>query len=73
MLDFQPSDSQIRVVRHAYYGSVSDLDDPAGRVLAALNSTGLADNTVIVLTTDHGDMLGKRGLWYKKSFFDTQH
>lgn len=70
LLDFQPTDEQVRVARHAYYGSVSYLDDLVGRVLSVLKKTGLAENTVIVFTSDHGDMLGERGLWYKKSFFE---
>lgn len=68
--DFEPTAQQIRVARHAYYGSVSYFDDMVGRLLAVLKKTGLNDNTVIIITTDHGDMLGERGLWYKKSFFD---
>ena len=39
-------------------------------MLAVLRETGLYDNTVILLTTDHGEMLGEHGLWYKKSFFE---
>ena len=38
--------------------------------MAALRSAGLADDTVVVLTSDHGEMLGERGLWYKMSFFE---
>ena len=70
LLDYQPSESQIRIARHAYFGSVSYLDDLVGRLLSVLKNTGLADNTVIIFTTDHSDMLGERGLWYKKSFFE---
>ena len=68
--DFRPSDEQVRVARHAYYGSVSYVDDILGRLLGVLHKTGLDKNTVIVLTSDHGDMMGERGLWYKKSFFE---
>jgi len=68
--NFSLDEHQIRIARHAYYGSVSYLDDLVGKLLAVLNKTGLAQNTVIVFTSDHGDMLGERGLWYKKSFFE---
>ncbi len=60
----------IQRARHAYYGSVSYIDDRVGEVLAALSEAGLADNTVIVFGSDHGEMLGERGLWFKKVFFE---
>lgn len=68
--DYQVNEEQVRTCRHAYYGSVSYLDDMVGKLLSVLSKTGLADNTVIIFTSDHGDMLGERGLWYKKSFFE---
>ncbi|TNF86206.1 MAG: choline-sulfatase [Gammaproteobacteria bacterium] len=68
--DGPPSPRQVRVARHAYYGSVSYVDDLVGELLAVLKDTGLLDNTVILLTTDHGELLGEHGLWYKKSFFE---
>ncbi len=68
--DYVPSDEQIRVARHAYYGSVSYVDDIVGRLTTVLQKTGLDENTIIILTSDHGDMMGERGLWYKKSFFE---
>ena len=60
----------IRRARHAYYGSISYVDQEIKKVLEVLKETGLDKSTVIVLTSDHGDMLGERGLWYKKSFFE---
>jgi choline-sulfatase len=60
----------VRVIRHAYYGAVSYVDDIVGELIKVLKETGLYDNTVIMLTTDHGEMLGEHGLWYKKSFFE---
>jgi choline-sulfatase len=39
-------------------------------VLRALEETGQADNTIIIVSADHGDMLGERGLWYKMTFFE---
>ena len=38
--------------------------------MEALRATKLADDTIVVLTADHGDMLGERGLWYKMTFFE---
>jgi choline-sulfatase len=62
---------QVTAALRAYRGSVSYVDDRIGRLLRALRDTDLADDTVIVLTSDHGDMLGERGLWYKMSFFES--
>ena len=64
------TEEQIRIARHAYFSNISYLDDIVGRVLDTLAETGLVDNTVVVFTADHGDMLGERGLWFKKIFFE---
>ena len=64
------TNEMIRIARHAYYGSISYVDQEIKKVLDTLKETGLDENTVIVFTSDHGDMLGERGLWYKKSFFE---
>lgn len=66
--DFTPE--QIQTARRAYYGSVSYVDALVGRVLAALRDSGQADDTIVMFLSDHGDMLGERGLWYKKVFFE---
>ncbi|MBM3537591.1 MAG: sulfatase [Alphaproteobacteria bacterium] len=52
-----------------YYGMVSHLDHLIGRILAALDSSGLAGNTRVIYTSDHGDNLGTRGLWGKSTMF----
>jgi choline-sulfatase len=54
----------------AYYGNVSHMDACAGRILDALDRLGLADNTLVVYTTDHGEMLGEHGMRGKFCFFD---
>ena len=60
----------MRAARHAYYGAISYIDDQLGRLMAALRAAGLAEDTIVVLLSDHGEMLGERGLWYKMSFFE---
>ncbi len=50
-----------------YYGAVSGLDDQFGRLIDYLNAQGLMEDSIIVLSADHGDMLGAQGLWEKIS------
>ncbi|WP_428334699.1 choline-sulfatase [Novosphingobium sp.] len=64
------SDEQVRAARRAYFGAISFVDEQVGTVLQTLEDTGQIDNTVVILLTDHGDMLGERGLWYKMNFFE---
>jgi choline-sulfatase len=64
------TEAQIRRARHGYYGALSYLDARVGEVLDALDRAGLADDTIVVFTADHGEMLGERGLWYKMTFFE---
>jgi len=64
------SAQQIRNARRAYYGAVSYVDDQIGQIRRTLRETALADDTIVMLIADHGDMLGERGLWYKMNFFE---
>ncbi len=64
------TEEQICNARRAYYGAISYVDDQIGRLLRTLKDTGLDENTIIVFSGDHGDMLGERGLWYKMSWFE---
>ncbi|MCF6175966.1 MAG: sulfatase-like hydrolase/transferase [Victivallaceae bacterium] len=50
------------------YGMITHLDSEIGRVMTALNSSGKADNTIVIFITDHGDMMGDHGLIWK-SFY----
>lgn len=59
-----------RRLRANYYGLVSLVDNAYGRVLRALEESGQADNTIIVYTSDHGDMLGDHGLMQKSVFYE---
>jgi choline-sulfatase len=70
-MDAMPvTEAQIRNARHAYYSSIAYVDDWVGTLLATLATCRLADDTVVMFTADHGDMLGERGLWYKMNFFE---
>lgn len=53
-----------------YYAMISQLDHNVGRILAKLDEFGLADNTVVVFTSDHGDMQGSHGLKNKNLFWE---
>jgi arylsulfatase A-like enzyme len=50
---------------HGYYAHITALDEQFGRLLRALEETGQAENTIVVYTSDHGDMLGSQG-WTNK-------
>ena len=68
--EFGVGDDHVRNARHAYYGSVSYLDERVGEVLEALTRAKLMEDTIVLFLADHGDMLGERGLWYKMSLYD---
>jgi choline-sulfatase len=64
------SAAQVRTARHAYFAAISYVDERIGELLAALRDAGLDNETIVIFTADHGEMLGERGLWYKMSFFE---
>ncbi len=64
------TDDEVRNARHGYYANTSYVDSKLGEIVQALTEAELIDNTVIIVTADHGDMLGERGLWYKMNFFE---
>jgi choline-sulfatase len=70
MEDVAITDEMVRDARHAYLGAVSYVDDHLARLVEILRVTGRLENTVVILTSDHGDMQGERGLWYKMSFYE---
>ncbi len=67
---YQLTPEQIGAARRAYYGAISYVDDQIGALLGVLEETALAEDTIVVFTADHGDMLGERGLWYKMTWFE---
>ena len=64
------TDDQVRNARHGYYANVSYFDDWLGKLLTTLEETGRLDDTIVIVTSDHGDMLGDRGAWFKMSFHE---
>jgi len=64
------TDDLRRECLQAYYASVSFMDAQVGRVLEALERLGLAENTIVMFTSDHGYHLGEHGLWQKMSIFE---
>jgi choline-sulfatase len=60
----------LRALRRAYYGLVTYVDRKLGELVRALEETGQADRTVVVFTSDHGDMLGERRMVQKRTFYE---
>ena len=63
-------ESDVLRMRRAYYALTSYIDAKVGRLLATLGEIGAVDDTLVVFTSDHGDSLGERGLFFKMSFFE---
>ena len=65
VIPFGPNEAQTKAATAATYGMIEAIDDGVGQILAALERSGEADNTIIVFTSDHGDMMGDHGLMLK--------
>jgi choline-sulfatase len=64
------SEEEVRRARRAYLANVSYFDSKIGEIVKTLEEIGELENTIVIATADHGDMLGERGLWYKMNFFE---
>jgi choline-sulfatase len=67
---FAITPEHVRRARQGYFANISYVDDKIGHILAALSAMEMAQDTVIIFASDHGDMLGERGLWFKMSFME---
>jgi arylsulfatase A-like enzyme len=61
---------EVRALRAAYYGLISEVDHHVGRVLDHLRATGELDSTLVIFTSDHGEHLGDHYLFGKSGYFD---
>lgn len=66
--NFDIREEDIRRSRRAYFANISYLDDKVGEMLDILEAT--RQEATIVFVSDHGDMLGERGLWFKMNFYE---
>lgn len=64
------TEDQVRGLRRGYLGNVSFVDRQLGRLMDALQELGLSDTTTMMYTSDHGEMLGKFGMWWKGSLYE---
>lgn len=67
---FDISPEQIRRARRGYFANISYIDEKVGEILDVLKATRMEEDTIILFLSDHGDMLGERGLWFKMCFFE---
>jgi len=63
-------DEIVRKGRELYYGLTQWLDEEIGKVLYAMENSEVADNTVVIYTTDHGENMGEHGLWWKNCLYE---
>jgi choline-sulfatase len=68
-VDLDSPDNLIQL-RRAYYGLVTYIDRKVGELVAALEHTGQLDNTIVLFTSDHGDMLGEKRMVQKRCFYE---
>ncbi|GGB07626.1 choline-sulfatase [Brucella endophytica] len=67
---FDITPEHIRRARRGYFANISYVDEKIGEILDVLKRARMEENTIILFVSDHGDMLGERGQWFKMSFFE---
>jgi arylsulfatase A-like enzyme len=65
-----PDEARVRAVRSAYYALVQQIDDAIGLLMQTLRDCGILDNTLVIVSADHGELLGEHGAWGKRSFYE---
>jgi len=69
-LTYRFNHEKMRIALAAYCGSVEWVDNAVGRIVEVLDYLGIKDDTIVIYTTDHGEMGYERGFWQKTLFFD---
>lgn len=67
---FVDDPEMVRIMSAIYYGSIAHIDNQIARLLAELDRLGMADNTLVMFTADHGNMLGDHGRWFKGVMYE---
>jgi arylsulfatase A-like enzyme len=62
---FIDDEQMMRRMTALYYGAIAHIDDQIGRIFRELDALGMADQTLVLFTADHGNMLGDHGRWFK--------
>ena len=65
------NEKDIRNIKSVYFGMCAEVDHYIGKILKALSDTNQANNTMIIFTSDHGEMLGENRLWGKSGWWDS--
>ncbi|MCC2683546.1 MAG: sulfatase [Paenibacillaceae bacterium] len=66
-------EQKLRAIKAQYCGEVKCIDDNVGKILRCLRDQGLADNTLVVFLTDHGEYMGEHGLLEKNNLYETAY
>ena len=61
---------RIKVARAAYFGLCEYFDRKVGQILDKLDETGLSENTLVIYCSDHGEMAGEHGCWWKSNYYE---
>lgn len=64
------SEEDVRRSRLGYYAMTSYFDSRVGQLVDELEKMGLRENTIVIVTSDHGDMVGEHGMWFKRTFYE---
>lgn len=64
------SEREIRWARRAFYALCTQIDQQIGSLIGTIREEGLLDETIIMFTSDHGDMLGNHNMWAKQTFYE---